>query len=422
MGVAPVGPEPGDRTGPEPPADAHRPGFRGREGTWLVVALGALSAFGPLCMDMYLPALPDLPVSLHSTATAAQLSLSACIIGLAGGQLLVGPISDRRGRRLPLLVGLAVFVLASVACAVATSMPLLIGLRFLQGAAGAAGIVISRAIVSDKFTGVAAASYFSTIAAINGLSPILAPVLGAQVLRAGDWRTVFWVLSGIGVLMLILTLLVVGESLPVDRRSSAGPAGTLRAFRILFADRIFLGWAMAGTAVSAAMFGYISASPFLLQTGFGLSPQLFSACFATNALGIVAMSQLGRFLLRRRTPVALLSWGVGQCLVGALLLGVALLARLGLAPVLVTLFVMVSAAGFALPFSSVLAMDRHRQVAGSASALLGTAQFAIGAIAAPLVGFGDRTAGTALAFTTVGIALIGAVTLIFTRRAASRAR
>jgi DHA1 family bicyclomycin/chloramphenicol resistance-like MFS transporter len=383
----------------------------GRGSTWLLVTLGALSAFGPLCMDMYLPSLPELSVSLSSTASAAQLSLTACIIGLGVGQLVVGPFSDRLGRRGPLLVGLLVFIMTSALCALTSSMTLLIVLRLLQGGAGAAGIVLCRAIVADRFTGKAAAAYFSTIAAINGLAPIMAPVFGAQILRIGTWRTVFWVLTGIGVVLVALTVLFVRESLPAERRSGAGLSDTFRIFGRLLGDRVFLGYAIAGSTVCAAMFGYISASPFLLQNGFHLSPQVFSFCFAANAFGIVAMSTLSRFLLSRYTSVMLMKWGVWQCLVGAGLLTAALLAGMGLAPLLVALFVMVSSVGFALPHSSVLAMDLHRSIAGAASALLGAFQYAFGALTSRLVGFGDKSAGTALAFTALGAALIAVVGL-----------
>lgn len=373
---------------------------------WLLITLGGLSAFGPLCMDMYLPALPQLAGSLRSTAGTAQLSLSACIVGLGVGQLVVGPLSDRLGRRAPLLISLLVFVAVSALCATTRSIGVLLVLRLVQGIGGAAGIVLCRAIVADRFAGSAAAAYFSTIAAINGLAPILAPVLGAQVLRVGSWRTVFWVLTVIGAVLFLLTLAVVTESLPADRRVRVGLGGTFRVFGRLLRDRVYVGYAIAGSTVCAAMFGYISASPFLLQDGFGLSPQIFSLCFAGNALGIVAMSSLGRILLRRTTSVALLRWGVGQCAVGATVLAVVLLAGLGLPFVLAALFVLVSSVGFALTYASVLAMDLHRSIAGSASALLGAAQYAFGAVTARLVGFGDKTAGTALAFTVLGAALI----------------
>lgn len=377
----------------------------------LIVALGSLSGFGPLCLDMYLPALPELPGELGSTSSAAQLTLSACIIGLAGGQLITGPVSDRVGRRRPLLVGVAIFVVTSALCAVTTSMAVLIGLRLVQGAAGAAGIVIARAVIADLFAGRAAAAFFAAVASINGLAPILAPVIGGQVLRVGTWRTVFWVLAGIGVVLLVLAFFVIRESLPAGRRSAGGFAATAAAFGTLVRDRGYVGCVLAGSLVTAAMFGYISASPFVLQDRFGLSAQWFSACFALNALGIIGATQLGRFLLRRVSPLTLLTVGVVQGMVGAVLLAVTVFAGWGLVMVLVALFVMVSAVGFALPNASAIAMDRHRRIAGSASALVGLAQFAFGAITAPLVGLGDPASGVALGVTAVVATVLGALAL-----------
>jgi DHA1 family bicyclomycin/chloramphenicol resistance-like MFS transporter len=399
---------------PAPPAIAQT---TARAGLWLIITLGALSGFGPLCLDMYLPALPELPGDLQSTTAAAQLSLSACIIGLAVGQLITGPLSDRLGRRGPLLVGVAIFVIASVICAVTTSMPLLIIVRLIQGAAGAAGIVVGRAVVADMFAGKAAAAYFSAIATINGLAPILAPIIGGQVLRVGTWRTVFWVLAGIGAVLLVLSALVIKETLPAERRSSGGLPDTMRAFGALLRDRGYVGCVLAGSMVTAAMFGYISASPFVLQDGFGLSAQWFSLCFALNAIGIVIATQIGRLLLRRTTSFVLLAWGVGQSLAGAVLLTVTVLAGWGLTMVLVSLFVMVSAVGFALPHASAIAMDRHRRIAGSASALLGLTQFALGAVTAPLVGFGDQDRGTAMAVVALAATLIGVAALLYGRSA-----
>jgi len=356
---------------------------------------------------MYLPALPQLPAGLDSTAGAAQLSLTACLVGLALGQLFAGPLSDRVGRRTPLLVGVAVFVLASALCALTPSMALLIGLRFVQGAAGAAGIVISRAVVADMMAGSAAAAYFSAMAAINGLAPILAPVIGAQILRFGDWRTVFWVLTGIGVVLWFLTLFSVAETLPAHARAAPGVGAQLRAFGVVLADRSYLGYVLAGTAVSAAMFGYISASPFLLQDGFGLSAQQFSLCFAVNALGIIGFTVLGRVLLRRYRPAKLLVVSLVQAGFGAIVLLGSVLAGWGLWPVLAGLFVMVSAVGLALPNSSALAMDLHRPIAGAASGVFGLAQYATGTVATVVVGIGDRTIGTALAVTAVAAVALG---------------
>ena len=248
------------------------------------------------------------------------------------------------------------------------------------------------------------------------MAPIMAPVFGAQVLRFGTWRTVFWVLTGVGMVLIVLTVLLVRESLPPERRSTAGLSGTFGTFGRLLADRVFLGYAIAGSMVCAAMFGYISASPFLLQDGFHLSPQTFSFCFAANACGIVAMSSLGGLLLRRMTSVALMRWGVWQCVAGAGVLAFVLLSRAGLPFLLVSLFVMVSSVGFALPHASVLAMDRHRAVAGAASALLGAFQYAFGAVTSKLISFGDKTAGTALAFTAIGAAAVAVVGLFMALR------
>lgn len=399
------------------------PSVAPRAGAAWVAALALLSSFGPLCLDMYLPALPDLPAELGSTATMAQLTLSACIVGLGVGQLIAGPWSDRVGRRLPLLVGLLLFVLSSALCAVTTSLELLVALRILQGAAGAVGIVVGRAVVADRFSGPAAASYFAIIASINGLSPILAPVIGGQILAVGTWRTVFWVLAGFGLLLAVLTRFAVPESLPVERRIRRGRAGIAgdggtpggSAFRTLLTDRGYVGVVVAGSMVAAAMFGYISASPFLLRTGFGLSPQVFSICFAGNAIGIVITTQLGRRLLVRTSAATVLTVGVGQAIVGAVALLVVTLTGAGLVAVLVALFVMVSAVGFALPFSAAIAMDRHRRIAGTASALIGLAQYAFGALTAPLVGLGDRTTGVALGVTAVAASALAAAGLLLAR-------
>ncbi len=384
---------------------------------WLVLALGALSGFGPLCLDMYLPALPDLPADLSSTTAAAQLTLSACIVGLAVGQLITGPLSDRFGRRVPLLVGVAIFVVASMICAMSTSMTVLIAMRLVQGAAGAAGIVVGRAMVADLFAGKVAAAYYSAIATVNGLAPILAPVIGGQVLRVGTWRTVFWVLAGVGAVLLVLAAVVLRESLPPERRTVGGFGAALRAFAALLGDRGYVGCVLAGCLVTAAMFGYISASPFLLQDGFGVSPQWFSACFALNALGIILATVAGRILLRWRTSWFLLCWGVLQALAGAISLTATVLAGWGLVMVLVSLFVMVSAVGFALPHASAIAMDRHRRIAGSASALLGLTQFALGAVTASLAGIGNPATGTALGITALIATLLAVAALLVARRA-----
>jgi len=263
----------------------------------MVVVLGALSAFGPLSLDLYLPGLPGLAGGLGASASAAQLTLTACLLGLATGQLISGPWSDAVGRRRPLVIGVGAYVAASLACAVAPSVLTLIGLRFIQGLAGAAGIALSRAVVRDLRSGAAAARLFAGLLLVNGLAPILAPILGGQLLRSTDWRGLFAVLAGVGALILAGTLAFVPESHPPALRRAGGLADTLRVFRELLGQRRFVGCTLASGLAFAAMFAYIAGSPFVLQDIYSLSPAQFSAVFAANGLGIIVAGQLSSPLI-----------------------------------------------------------------------------------------------------------------------------
>jgi DHA1 family bicyclomycin/chloramphenicol resistance-like MFS transporter len=360
----------------------------------LVVILGALSAFGPLSIDMYLPGLPALGATLDAPPWAVQLTLTACLAGLALGQIVAGPLSDRFGRRRPLLLGVGAYAAASLLCALAPSIAVLVVLRFVQGAAGAAGIVVARAIVRDMHSGAAAARFFSLLMLINGLAPILAPVLGGQVLAVTSWRGVFAVLTAVGLLLLSAAGLGLHETLPAERRHAGGVAGALRTFGRLVVDRAFIGHALACGLAFGAMFAYISGSPFVIQDIYGASPQLFSVMFAGNALGLVTASQLNRALLRRLEPRVILRAAVSaQALAGVALLGV-VAAGVGVRAIVALLFVVVASLGFVLPNATALALADHPRVAGSASGLLGVLQFAVGAATAPLVGVAGP--GTAL--------------------------
>src|SRR5437763_10722880 len=282
---------------------------RGPRRAHLVFILGALTAFGPLSIDMYLPALPSLSRDFGTGASQAQLTLSACLLGLALGQVIAFPISDAQGRRRPLLFGLAADTLASLLCVVAPSVFVLVALRFVQGCAGAAGIVIARAIVRDLYSGVAAARFFSLLMLVNGLAPILAPIFGGLLLRFTSWRGVFIVLAIIGTLLLLAAATGLGETLPPERRQSGGVLATITTFRQLLANRSFMGYALSCGLAFAAMFAYIAGSPFVLQEIYGLSPQLFSVIFGTNALGLETASQLNGRLVGRWPPVRLLVAG-----------------------------------------------------------------------------------------------------------------
>ncbi|MFF7649937.1 Bcr/CflA family multidrug efflux MFS transporter [Streptomyces sp. NPDC007983] len=363
----------------------------------LLIVLGALSAFGPLSLDMYLPALPALARDFGVPDAGVQLTLTSCLIGLAVGQLIAGPLSDRWGRRVPLLIGLAGYVVASVLCAFAPNVTALTGLRALQGLAGAAGIVISRAIVRDLYEGTAAARFFSLLMLVNGVAPILAPVVGGQLLRFTSWRGIFLVLAVTGALLLAATVFVVGETLPSERRHAGGLGQTFRSFALLLRDPGFVRPALAGGFAFAAMFSYISASSFVLQKTYGLDPQQFSIAFGANALGIMLLGQGNARLLRRYAPETLLRAGIALCATGGGALLVSVLTDLGVAAVLVSLFALVASIGLVMPNSTALSMSGHPEVAGTASALLGLLQFALGGVAGPLAGLGGNGAALPMA-------------------------
>ncbi len=314
---------------------------------------------------------------LGASAAAGQLTLTACLVGLALGQLVAGPISDARGRRGPLLIGLGLFAVTSAGCAFAPSVEVLVVLRLAQGAAGAAGIVLSRAIVRDLYSGAEAARFFATLIAVNGLAPILAPVVGGQLLHVTDWRGIFVFLAILGALLWLAALVGIEETHREGR-----VAGWPR-FGPLLRDPGFVGCALAAGFAMGAMFGYIAGSPFLLQDHFGVSEQTFSLLFALNAVGIVAAGRVSALLVGRVGPGPLLTAGVVQSLTGAVLLAVL---HTTLAGTVIAFFVLVSAIGLVFPNATALAMERHPERAGSASALVGLGQFAIGAAAAPLVG------------------------------------
>ncbi len=359
----------------------------------VVVVLGALSGVAPLSIDMYLPGLPALQRHFDSSASSVQLTLTACLLGLALAQVVIGPLSDRIGRLRPLLVGVAVYAVASFACAVASSLWMLGTLRFIQGAAGASGIVISRAIVRDMRSGAQAVRVFSMLQIVNGFFPAIAPVIGAQLLRVGSWRLVFVVLGLLGLLLFAAAALVLAETHPIAKRSDAGLRVTLSSFSLLLRDGAFVGYALVSGFVTGAMFAYISGASFLIENIFHLSPQVFSAIFATNAAGIVAASQLSSTLAARLGPARLLWCGVFCSATGAFGLMTSVTLHLGLVGVLPSLFVVVAAVGIVAPSATALAMADYPQIAGSASGLLGVMQFLIGAACAPLVGaFGTRTA------------------------------
>ncbi|MZD06823.1 Bcr/CflA family efflux MFS transporter [Streptomyces sp. SID5785] len=390
-----------------------------RTGLLVTLVLGGLTAVPPLSMDMYLPALPQVTGALHTSAATAQLTLTACLTGMALGQLVVGPMSDRWGRRGPLLAGLLVYVAATAICALAPSAALLIAFRLLQGLAGAAGIVIARAVVRDLYDGVAMARFFSTLMLISGVAPIVAPLIGGQVLRVTDWRGVFVVLTVIGLALTALVWKALPETLAPERRHAGGVGEALRTMRGLLADRVFAGYMIAGGFAFAALFAYISASPFVIQEIYGASPQTFSLLFGLNSVGLIAVGQInGKLLVGRVDLDKVLGTGLALIVLAALfLLLVATGAfgspqELGLVPVSAGLFVLMASMALATPNTNALALMRTPHAAGSASALLGTSSFLIGAVASPLVGIAGEHTAVPMAVVQVGCGLAAALAFV----------
>lgn len=389
-----------DRTDrPITKAAASPPGLpaQRRAGLLVTLVLGGLTAVPPLSMDMYLPALPKVTEALDSPAATVQLTLTACLTGMALGQLVVGPMSDRWGRRGPLLTGLVIYVAATAVCAFAPNVGLLIGFRLLQGLAGAAGIVIARAVVRDLYDGMEMARFFSTLMLISGVAPIVAPLIGGQVLRFTDWRGIFVVLTVVGALLTLVVLRRLPETLAPADRHTGGTREALGTMRALLADRVFAGHVLVGGFTFAALFAYVSASPFVMQEIYGASPQTFSLLFGVNSVGLIIVGQInGRVLIGRVSLEK--AAAVGLCLItvaalALLLMTSGLFGKAGLVPVAVGLFVLMSSMSLVLPNAQSLALLRAPHAAGSASALIGTSSFLIGAIASPLVGIaGEHTA------------------------------
>jgi MFS transporter, DHA1 family, multidrug resistance protein len=358
----------------------------------IVLVLGALSAFGPLSMDLYLPALPQLARDLHSTAATAQLTMSSCMVGLAVGQLVLGPVSDRYGRRRPLLIGIAAYAVTSLLCALAPDIGLLIVLRLVQGLAGGAGIVVTRAVVRDLCDTDAAAQVFSMLMLVTGVAPVVAPLAGGQLLRVTSWPGLFITLCLIGCVLLATAAVAIRETLPPAERHQAGIAAAAQQFVALRRDARFVGFTGVLGLGSVVLFAYIVMSPFVLQGGYGLSAQEFSYCFAGNSVGLIAASRLALWLTRRTNAGHTLRIGLAAGLTGSCALVVITASHLPLAAVLPVLWVTVSSVALVMPTATALGLASHGSRAGTAAGVMGLAQFGVGGIIAPIVSASGATA------------------------------
>lgn len=360
---------------------------------WLPVILGSLTAIAPLSIDMYLPSLPQLAGEFSTTASLVQLSLTACLLGIAAGQMFAGPLSDIYGRRKPLLIGVAVFTLSSLACAFASSVWALLILRLIQGLSGSAGIVIARAIARDLYSGYELTRFFTLLMLVNGAAPIMAPVLGGQIIALSSWRGVFIALFLLGILMFLSVMFWCKESLPPARRLRGGVQSSLTAFKALLKQPYFMGHAIMQGFAFSALFAYIAGSPFVLQNIYEISPELFGLIFGVNGLGLIAAGQITGRLSGRIPDMKLLHFGIWQAILGSLALLGGIMGQAPLLWVLLPLFFTVSSLSVVASSSFSLAMQAQGKMAGSAAALLGFCSNISGGVMAPLVGIaGSHTA------------------------------
>ncbi len=387
----------------------------------MILVLGALIALGPLTIDMYLPALPAIADDLNTPSSAVQLTLAGTLVGLALGQLVIGPLSDIVGRRLPLIVGTGVHILASLACIVAPNIAVLGGLRVVQGLGAAAAAVVAMAIVRDLFSGRAAATVLSRLMLVMGVAPVLAPSLGGAVLLVGSWRLVFAALAIMGVALMTLAIVSLRETLPPERRRASGVMPVLRTYRSLLRDAQFVVLVLVAALAMSSLFAYIAGSSFVLQEEFGLDEQQFAIVFAAGAISLIGASQLNVLLLGRFAPVqivlAALSFAV---LAGGVMAVLAIAGIGGMAGFVVPLWFVLGAVGFVMPNAPALALSRHGEAAGGAAALLGAAQFGLGAIVAPIVGaLGNDAVAVSTTMVVTSAAALAALGII-TVRSSSR--
>lgn len=381
-----------------------------------ILILGALSAFGPLAIDFYLPGFPAMALAFATDEKHIQTTLAAYFLGLSLGQLAYGPVADRFGRRIPLLVGVTLFTLASLACAFAPSLDALIAARFVQALGGCAGMVLSRAIVSDKCDAVASAKVFSQLMLVMGLAPILAPMLGGVLVNLYGWQSIFLALTLFSAGCTLAVALGLPESLPSSQPRQP-LSGALRQYGRLLKDRVFMGHALTGGIAIAGMFAYIAGSPFVFIKLYGVPAEHYGWLFGSNAAGFILVAQVNARLLAKRGPAFLLARTVWVYLAaGLVLLGISALHTQALWPLLVPLFVCIASLGCIIPNASACAMSGQGARAGSASALLGCVQFSVAAGAAALVGvLHDGSAlPMALVISLCGAAAVGVAML--TRR------
>ncbi|MEV5122760.1 multidrug effflux MFS transporter [Streptomyces decoyicus] len=380
----------------------------------LVIVLGGLSAVSPFATDMYAPGFPEIVTSFGTSGASVQLSLTACLVGLAVGQIVLGPLSDAMGRRRLLLAGSGMFTVLSLVCALAPSIAVFDIARLLQGIAGSAGLVIGRAVISDRFTGTHAARRLARLSVIGMTAPVLAPVVGGFLLGVGSWRLVFVALAVAGLLLWAAVWAWVPESLPVERRRKGGLPAVFAAMGGLLRRRALIGYLLVMGCALAALFAYITGSPFVFQDTYGLSPTDYSLVFATNAVGtVVAGAMFGRLAGRVRLNSLLVTGVIITVASMTTLMSLLAIGISTLATTWVCLCGLTFGFGMVLPASTTIILTVGSDAPGAASGVLGGAQFLLGAAAAPLPGsLGGTTTAVSTAVVLLGFVLLSAIALI----------
>lgn len=362
--------------------------------TFLLILLGMLTAFGPFVTDMYLPTLPAMTGYFHTSSSLVQMGLTTSMIGLAVGQLFFGPLSDKYGRRLPLLLALWLFLIATLLCIFATNISQFIAMRFLQGIAGAGGIVISRSVATDRFAGQDLARMLALIGAVNGVAPVVAPIVGGTCSDSIGWRGIFCILLVLGLLLLAGGYRL-RETLPAERRSQVGWGDLIRSFGTVARNRRYRAYMLQLGFAQGVLFANIASSPFIVQQHYGFSAFEFSICFAVNAIAIGTAAALS---VRFRSPEQSTHTGCIGMLLFSVAEAAALASGCGFWVYEGLLFALLFSMGLTFTSSTALAMDAAREQAGTASALLGAICFAFGGLVSPLVGMGNTLLSTGAVF------------------------
>ncbi|MDI3091277.1 Bcr/CflA family multidrug efflux MFS transporter [Priestia megaterium] len=378
----------------------------GKKRIQLAILLGSLGLLGPFTIDTYLPSFPTIVKDFHTTASLVQISLTACLLGLGAGQLFIGPLSDVKGRRKPLLLFLCVYLLASLTCSFSPNIYFLIVARFVQGFSAAGGLVVSRAIVRDLFSGKELIKFFTLIVLVGNLGPIVAPIAGGAILSFTKWNGVFIVLACIGAILIFMVSLKLPETLPPEKRVPSNLPQLMSNFSSLFKEREFMGYAFTQGFTTAGIFAYVSGIPFVYQNIYHVSPQQFSLLFGVNGLGLIIGSQLVGRLADYISERTFLKIGLGISIAAGAILLIALLLKAPLIAVAIPIFFFVSSISIIGTTSFALAIESQGHIAGSASALLGLLPFVLGSLSAPLVGIAGSYTGVPMGVTIFGASLL----------------